>query len=101
MDVAAIRDALAAANYKMAFSISLSRYGGPWLDNLLKNPPADLRDAYPAHVSALPVGAANPGPGVRLGRIIFADVFLAVSGGLAVWSVYAACRAQRGGVAGL
>lgn len=42
MDVAAIRDALAAANYKMAFSISLSRYGGPWLDNLLKNPPADL-----------------------------------------------------------
>ena len=42
MDVATIRDALAAANYKMAFSISLSRYGGPWLDNLLKNPPADL-----------------------------------------------------------
>ena len=41
----------------------------------LKKSPCRPRDAYPAHVSALPVGAANAGPGVRLGRIIFADVF--------------------------
>ena len=44
MDASGIRDALAAANYQMALTISLSRVGGPWLENLLKPPPSDLRE---------------------------------------------------------